>query len=848
MAKRGFYRGLGRDHEIDPRRAQRDTRLAEKKLHDVIGQPRTVSVILVIGYAIAFMFPLMMFVLFPVVGIMGVIAWNNHADRVLPLRLPREARAKKDYNSPGPAGTFKKPDGQFYLGVEKRTGRQLWETTGDILQHKMVVGSTGSGKTVGLIAMVANMLAMGSGAFYSDAKATRDLAWKIYTLARMFGRDDDFLVESFITGTYKIKKADPARLTNTDNPCAIGTADSLLQLLSSLMSESGDANQIFRDRALAAMSAMLYALVELRDDGHILLSIATIRDSLSLRTFIETRHDERLSDRTRSGLHGYLESALPGYDDTKDAAGQPAEVAKQHGFAEGYFTRAVASLMDTYGHIFLTEMGEIDREDMVLNNRIVVAMLPALEKSTSELEMIGRLNYAATRDALRIGLGKYMEGSRQEVLENLPTASDVPQIMIFDELAYQMVDGMAVTAAQARGLGIAMVFAMQDFAGPQKANEKEFQQIVGNTRTKSVMVTEDPEATWNQIKTIAGEGVTSEVDRLEQRGRAVFDDYKDQASATYQRRARIDLMDLRAQVEGEAHLLHGDKIVRYDTFAVEEVKTCDFYYVNRFLCVGDPIETDYPEVEERLSEWIAGLNGSRDNLPGIDADLVAAHTAYESNADEGPIIPSIAALMTFHNQAREQDSRGMAQAMPDEASAPTQPEAGPAQPAQAGENTPEIEVPAEPPMFDPDSEQAEQTRERQVTEERERVDKAGFIARALDKTNAGYVFAYNDEKDLDYDIASSIAGIEKAMVESAEDAGYDEAEVDRYTQSIGEQIQSEMLDKMRYPTPPEPRATEDMHASVTASIDRLLANKAGGEAKRAEPVTAGADDDPDNDL
>ena len=54
-------------------------------------------------------------------------------------------------------------------------------------------------------------------------------------------------------------------------------------------------------------------------------------------------------------------------------------------------TRVFTSLADTYGHILRTNLAEVDLHDVVLNRRILVVLLPALEKSPAELANLGKI-------------------------------------------------------------------------------------------------------------------------------------------------------------------------------------------------------------------------------------------------------------------------------------------------------------------------------------------------------------------------------------------------------------------------------------------------------------------------
>lgn len=82
----------------------------------------------------------------------------------------------------------------------------------------------------------------------------------------------------------------------------------------------------------------------------------------------------------------------------------------QHGYLQNQFNRMFGQLADVYGHIFRVRYGEIDLSDVVLQRRILVAMLPALEKSPDELASLGKLLIASLKTMLAVGLGARLEG------------------------------------------------------------------------------------------------------------------------------------------------------------------------------------------------------------------------------------------------------------------------------------------------------------------------------------------------------------------------------------------------------------------------------------------------------
>ena len=115
--------------------------------------------------------------------------------------------------------------GIFYLGRERKTLSECWLTKSDITRHLLVLGTTGSGKTEFLLALAANALAMGAGLIYVDAKGATDVFWRIYGLAKRFGREDDVLLLNFITGNRR-QDNPTEKVSNTNNIFATGSAES----------------------------------------------------------------------------------------------------------------------------------------------------------------------------------------------------------------------------------------------------------------------------------------------------------------------------------------------------------------------------------------------------------------------------------------------------------------------------------------------------------------------------------------------------------------------------------------------------------------------------------------------
>ena len=502
---------------------------------------------------------------------------------VLPMRLPATS-GLTDYHDPKPGRRpgkrgFERASGTFFLGNARgymplwwdtilrrclgRSFEEVWASSRDVLTHLLVLGSTGAGKTEALLSYSWNYLTMGAGLIYGDAKAAPKLAMQIYRMARMVGRDDDCRFLNYFTGT--ARKTGDERLGNTMNPFTHGSAESLSQLLQGLIPTSEGENAIFSEKAVALINSLMYALEEKRDRNEIVLSPASIAEYLSLEKCYDITRDESLSERSRTSMRTFLSTSV-GFELSKPLQKQGEEVARQFSFAQAYFTRALLSLSDTYGHIFNVPYGEVDYPDVVRNRRILAILLPAMEKPPQELLNLGKINLTGLRNAMAEGLGDGIEGTVVEVLDGLPTASNVPTALVIDEYPYIATKGFAIAAAQGRGLFVSAAFGGQDIAGFERADKEEAEQIVANTNIKYLMKLDDPSKTWDLFKNLAGEMYVTESAGY-QIGQGIGAlGYADQMSANIQQRSRISIRDAQEQIEGEAHLFSRGEITRIQVF------------------------------------------------------------------------------------------------------------------------------------------------------------------------------------------------------------------------------------------------------------------------------------------
>ena len=491
---------------------------------------------------------------------------------VLPMRTPRTWQGC-DYADLTPQGAPRKARGSFFLGNAMETSKELWIARDDLLTHMLVLGTTGAGKTETLVSLSFNYLAQGSGLMYLDPKAAPKLAAQIYTMCRIMGRDDDFLLLSYMAD----KKAQeamrtrgnmrtPVRQSNTTNPFASGTANQLTQMLFALMPEEGaGGNAIFSNNAQTLISGLMFALVELRDKGETPLSIGVIRkylmslpdvDALARRTDIS----EKAILALRAGL------ATVGWDISRELAQQPRSFAEQYAYARAYFGRALSLLVDNYGRIFLTTHGEVDAVDVITSRRIYLTLIPSMDKDPKELKNLGQICLSSIRNACAVGLGDSIQGSLSDVLGSLPTDARTPFGVVVDEYAAIETPGFEILLTQGRGLGIAVTVASQDFAGIKRASETAANQIVSNCKVKIFMCQEDPKTTMDLVSSIAGQSWVQRTTGWAVKNPSCGMQFADNLAVAGERIARVDFRDLQKQVEGQMTLFFKGELIRARTF------------------------------------------------------------------------------------------------------------------------------------------------------------------------------------------------------------------------------------------------------------------------------------------
>jgi intracellular multiplication protein IcmO len=652
------------------------------------------------------------------------------SDRTIAFKLPMGSK-HKDKNNMGP-GKSGKAEGILYLGNVKETNEEVWFSDSDARTHILYLGTTGAGKTEGLKSLVTNALCWASGFVYVDGKADTDLWSSLSSLMRRFGRDDDLLILNYMTGN-----SDGRAPSNTMNPFSSGSASYLTNMLVSLMPESGGDNAMWKERAVSLVGSIMPALTWKRDNQDIPMSVSTIREYLNLNSVISLSRDEMIPEEIRKGINGYLDT-LPGFvpeafdDNGKEKPASPdsppidtTTVHQQHGYLSMQFTRSLQSLGDDYGYIFDSQAADVDMVDVVLNRRVLIVLIPALEKSGDETANLGKIVASTLKGMMGSTLGATVEGESSTVIDNKPTRSNTPFMTVFDEVGYYTAEGMAVMAAQARSLGFSLIYAAQDLPALEKRVKEEARSITANCNIKIFGKLEDPTQTKEFFEKTVGASIVTEVSGFQTEAGSLGHNYTDGLQAGVQIRDNASYDELRGFKEGQAVVTFGGSLFETQMF-YSNPGHAKAMRVTRYMALPPPDENllrhakDIRRLRDQMvkKDWTAEkADVALPTEPEIDALLEGYHKGIKHKESE--LMSGIYSIVDLHAieneipQPQEKKApKGIGAQKP--ADAPLAATAKSAQPQTAtAESTPPataaVAAPTAPPVTPPVQAQPEKT-------------------------------------------------------------------------------------------------------------------------------------------
>lgn len=702
------------DHEVSPATLSRDTRTPATRFFEALYRPATFRNCMVLLLALEFWQPF----LWPAWTLLVLVltAGFEAVKFRMPLRMPKDLGCAdaSDYSEElvedsyffglisrsRLARTTMVAGGILYLGYLRsqypgEQGREMWLTNSDARTHLFLAATTGAGKSETLLGVAYNALCWGSGCVYADGKASANVPFSLWSLARRLGREDDFVVLNFLTGG-----EDPFRTmvdreaghvagrkalaqSNSMNSFADASADFILQLMASIIPKASGEGQKWQQRALNMIDAVLRTLSYKRARGEVELSVGLIRHYLALPNLVELYLEGRagkIPELAFLPIKAYFETGLPGFNAAlaHDPTQWDPEVYNQHGYLTGEFARTLSMLMDTYGHIFQDRFPDVDISDVLQNNRILVVMIPSMEKSASEAAALGKLYISALRLSMAQDLGHRLEGTKAEILDTNATNAPNPSIIINDELQTYFAEGIATLYAQARELNYMMVASTQDVQSLKRGDAgNETASLIANTKIKWTLALEDPEDTFDLFRKAGGDAYFGIADSYDAVAGTLSTRYRAQPQVRIQKQERIRLTDLKKLNPGEGIVIFKDAAVPCSSFYLpdkDKKSTTLALHLNRFLQIARPdfarlprsavrIDDKDPVLASFISAQIA--RGETPYYPDLNDPVLAALIDAAARMDAivrfpvGPVERGIVLFQTARNALKAARESGM---------------------------------------------------------------------------------------------------------------------------------------------------------------------------------------------
>lgn len=159
---------------------------------------------------------------------------------------------------------------------------------------------------------------------------------------------------------------------------------------------------------------------------------------------------------------------------------------------------------------------------------------------------------------------------------------------------------------------------------------------------------EDPTETWDFFMKSAGESYVTHVESFQVDQGSVLGTYQDARGARVEKRARIDLLDLKEQRQGEGHFFFKSKIVRGKFFyaSPQPVKSMR---LNHFLKVDQPSDSDVIKLNKCFEQFekIAANGVLISDIEASNEEVEDISEIFQSNSSMTPIERSVAVLSKF---------------------------------------------------------------------------------------------------------------------------------------------------------------------------------------------------------
>jgi intracellular multiplication protein IcmO len=370
--------------------------------------------------------------------------------------------------------------------VKNLTGRLLLISAEFVKRMGVVIGTTGSGKTVMLKGLLEQQLMLGGGLLATDAKGTIDELKRIFAMVVKWGRIKDFFVLNF------------ANLNNTNTIGVLHNGSALMckEILMSLVSND---DPKWRQVDETHIESVLKLLVYKRDNEGLILTFDVVTEYMTLDKLLDEAREYRsnndifVRDFVRY-VTTKIEVDFYKFRKAKDEDKQFWEMCIEKsnnadlqgvyevGLSCGNWFSVLTTLGSNYGKIFNAKNPDIDLFEAVQNNKIIWIVLPTME-SEETAQKIGKLI-----------LGMIKSVADQKIKNSFEPV--IPFLFLLDEFGSIGIKGFGRFMSKGRSLGMSMWLFLQskaqlDIIDDGKALESK--ELLDNANTFVLLKNKDAE-------------------------------------------------------------------------------------------------------------------------------------------------------------------------------------------------------------------------------------------------------------------------------------------------------------------------------------------------------------------
>lgn len=234
----------------------------------------------------------------------------------------------------------------------------------------LINGSTGAGKTEVLLSLGVQYIKNNEGFIYIDGKGENVLYTKIFSYAQQYNRLDDLYCLNFLSGSRNLDSQQEKKISHSIDP------------LNPMVGNDSYFEHFFSKE----MGTLIHAILKkLHEKGQV-MDTQSLESILMLNNLIEWKKENKFNELPE--LNDYLISIGLSLEEENDES-DLEDALEKHALkcSKAYET---VNLFKIYSYMFKINCS-IDMTQIFLRRKILVVLLPALEKSIEAISSLGEL-------------------------------------------------------------------------------------------------------------------------------------------------------------------------------------------------------------------------------------------------------------------------------------------------------------------------------------------------------------------------------------------------------------------------------------------------------------------------